>query len=201
MNKLDSKQLRELYGQPSERAKNKVLTTIDKHVRVFIEKSPFIVLSTVNSNGQMDASPRGGNSGFVKIMKDGNIVIPDAKGNNRIDSLTNIADTGQIATLFFIPGVDELLRINGSAFITNDTNTLELFTDEKNKVKTAIIIEPEEIFLHCAKALMRSKLWSIDNQLKRSDFPTMGEMLKDQLNSNAPAESQIDMVNRYQKDL
>lgn len=201
MNSLTSEHLRELYGVPSVRAKNKVLSELDQHAKAFIEKSPFMVLSTINLNGEMDASPRGGQPGFVKFLESGELIIPDAKGNNRIDSLVNIADSGKVATLFFIPGVDELLRINGEAFITSDTNILNQFTTEKKPLKTAIIIEPKEIFLHCAKALMRSNLWSVDTQIERSDFPTMGEMLKDHLNAEEPAESQVDMLNRYQKDL
>ncbi|NOQ74219.1 MAG: pyridoxamine 5'-phosphate oxidase family protein [Crocinitomix sp.] len=201
MDKLTPQQLRELYGNPSGRAKDKVLTQLDKHAKAFINQSPFVVLSTIDANGAMDASPRGGQAGFVKFTEDGNIIIPDAKGNNRIDSLINIAETGQIATLFFIPGVDELLRINGNAFITSDATVLDLFSTEKIPLKTAIILEPKEIFLHCAKALMRSKFWSVEAQLERSNLPTMGEMLKDHLNSKEPAESQDAMVNRYQKDL
>ncbi|MFT5819334.1 MAG: PPOX class probable FMN-dependent enzyme [Crocinitomix sp.] len=201
MNKLTAEQLRELYGNPSGRAKDKVLTQLDSHSKAFINKSPFVVLSTINSSGAMDASPRGGQPGFVKFSAEGNVILPDAKGNNRIDSLINIAESGQIATLFFIPGVDELLRINGNAFITADAKVLDLFSTEKKQMKTAIIIEPKEIFLHCAKALMRSKIWSLDAQIERSTFPTIGEMLKDQLNSNDPAESQESMLKRYQKDL
>jgi PPOX class probable FMN-dependent enzyme len=201
MNKLSTDQLRKLYGQPKERAKIKVLDELDHHAKAFIEKSPFVVLSTINLKNEMDASPRGGKPGFVKVLKSGELVIPDAKGNNRIDSLVNIADSGMIATLFFIPGVDELLRVNGKAFITTDTDAMAMFEDEKIPIKTCLIIEPKEVFLHCAKALMRSKLWSIDAQIERSTFPTMGEMLKDQLKSTDAAESQEEMVERYKKDL
>jgi PPOX class probable FMN-dependent enzyme len=201
MNKLNTQQLRDLYGLASERAKVKVLTELDVHAKAFIHKSPFIVMSTIGKFGAMDASPRGGKAGFIKYTEKGDLIIPDAKGNNRLDSLINIAESGNIATLFFIPGVDELLRINGSAYITTDKEVLDLFPTEKKPIKSAIIIEPKEIFLHCAKALMRSKIWSVEAQIKRSSFPTMGEMLKDQLNAPEPAESQEAMLNRYQKDL
>jgi PPOX class probable FMN-dependent enzyme len=201
MKKLNTQQLRDLYGLPSKRAKVKVLTELDDHAKAFINHSPFVVISTISGTGEMDASPRGGQAGFIKFTESGDIIIPDAKGNNRIDSLINIAESGNIACLFFIPGIDELLRINGTAYITAEKEIFELFSPEKKPLKTAIIIEPIEIFLHCAKALMRSKLWSAEAQIERSSFPTMGEMLKDQLNAPEPAESQKAMLKRYQKDL
>lgn len=194
-------QLRELYSLPSGRARDKVFTTLDKHAINFISKSPFIVLSTCGKNGKMDASPRGGNSGFVKVVNNQEIIIPDAKGNNRIDSLINIVETGQIGMLLLIPGIDETLRINGSAFITTEVKYLEMFSSENVPPKTCMVINVEEVFLHCAKALMRSKLWNDDSKIERSELPTIGEMLKDQLGSKEPAETQGDMVKRYQKDL
>ncbi|MBE9489854.1 MAG: pyridoxamine 5'-phosphate oxidase family protein [Bacteroidetes bacterium] len=194
-------QLRELYSLPSGRARDKVFTTLDKHAINFISKSPFIVLSTCDKNGKMDASPRGGNFGFVKVLNNKEIIIPDAKGNNRIDSLINILETGQIGMLFLIPGIDETLRINGSAFITTEVKYLEMFSSENLPPKTCMVINVEEVFLHCAKALMRSKLWNVDSKIERSELPTIGEMLKDQLGSKEPAETQDDMLKRYQKDL
>ena len=194
-------QLRELYDLPSGRAKDKVFSILDKHAITFISKSPFIVLSTSNKNGKMDASPRGGNPGFVKVLNSQEIVIPDAKGNNRVDSLINIVETGRIGMLFLIPGVDETLRLNGAAFITSDTKYIEMFSSEKIPVKTCLVIKVEEVFLHCAKAFMRSKLWDEDSKIQRSELPTMGQMLSDQLGSNETPETQEAMVKRYQKDL
>jgi len=194
-------QLRELYDLPSGRARDKVFSTLDKHAINFISKSPFIVLSTSNKNGKMDASPRGGNPGFVKVLNSQEIVIPDAKGNNRVDSLINIVETGRIGMLFLIPGVDETLRLNGAAFITSDTKYIEMFSSEKISVKTCLVIKVEEVFLHCAKAFMRSRLWHEDSKIERSELPTMGQMLNDQSGSNETPETQEAMVKRYQKDL
>lgn len=149
----------------------------------------------------MDASPRGGNPGFVKVLNSQEIVIPDAKGNNRVDSLINIVETGRIGMLFLIPGVDETLRLNGTAFITSDTKYIEMFLSEKIPVKTCLVIKVEEVFLHCAKAFMRSKLWHEDSKIERSELPTMGQMLSDQLDSDETPETQEAMVKRYQKDL
>ncbi|MFY0643376.1 MAG: pyridoxamine 5'-phosphate oxidase family protein [Bacteroidia bacterium] len=198
--KITSKQeLRELYGSVSVRAQKKVLNTFDKHATNFIAHSPFFVLASTDSKGKMDNSPRGGKPGFVKV-KDNTLIIPDAKGNNRVDSLINIVETGQIGLLFLIPGVDETLRINGKASITTDPELIALFQD-KSPIKSVILVEVQELFLHCAKALMRSELWSEHSKIERSSFPTMGKMLKDQLNSSDPEESHEDMIKRYLKDI
>ena len=194
-------QLRKLYSFPSGRAKDKMFSTLDKHAIHFISKSPFAILSTCNTDKKMDASPRGGNPGFVKVYSNNVLVIPDAKGNNRLDSLVNIINSGTIGILFLIPGIDETLRLNGKAVITTDEEYLNLFSDENIAPKTCILVNVEEVFLHCAKALMRSKLWLEDTKINRNEFPTMGEMLKDQLGGNKIAESQEDMVKRYKKDL
>lgn len=194
-------QLRELYDQPNERASGKQLSKLDKHAVNFINNSPFLILSTVSKNGEMDSSPRGGKSGFVKILNDHEIVIPDSKGNNRIDSLTNIIETGRVGMLFLIPGMDETLRVNGSAHISTDVELINSFPSDNRPPKTCIVIKLEEVFLHCAKALMRSKLWNPSSLIERSSMPTMGQMLKDQLSSTDTPESQEEMIKRYQYDL
>lgn len=197
----NTSQLRELYGLSSGRARDKVFSTLDKHAINFISKSPFIVLSTCDKNGKMDASPRGGKPGFVSVINNQEIIIPDAKGNNRVDNLINIVDTGRIGMLFLIPGVDETLRLNGKAYLTTDLEYLSLFESERIPVKSCIVITVEEVFLHCAKALMRSKLWLEDYKIERSFFPTMGKMLNDQLDSKEPLETQEEMIRRYKEDL
>mgnify|MGYP000352262568 CR=1 FL=1 len=194
-------QLRELYGYPRGRAKDKLLASLDKHAVNFIENSPFLTLSSVSKAGKMDVSPRGGVAGFVKVLDAVTIVIPDSKGNNRLDSFVNIVETESIGTLFLIPGINETLRINGTAYISTDYEHLNLFNSENNPPKACIVIKIEEVFLHCAKALMRSKLWLEDTKIERTDFPTMGEMLKDQLGGNGIIETQVEMEQRYQKDL
>ena len=194
-------QLRELYGRPQGRAKIKVLNSLEYHSKNFIEHSPFFVMSTFDQNGRCDASPKGGKPGFVKILNDITLVFPDAKGNNRVDSLVNIVETEKIGCIFMIPGIDETLRINGTAQITTDPKLFELFADEQNPPKTCIQINIDEMFLHCAKAFMRSKLWQDDHKINRPGFPTMGKMLNDQLNTDKPEETQEEMKERYQKDL
>lgn len=194
-------ELRELYGWPKGRAKSKVLKQLEKHSRNFLEHSPFFVMSTYDKSGRSDASPRGGSPGFVKIINDTTLIVPDAKGNNRVDSLVNLVETGSIGCLFFIPGIDESLRINGSAIITTNSEYLTFYSEEQHPPKTCIEIKIKEVFLHCAKAFMRSKLWDISSRVERPGFPTMGTMLNEQLGINKPTESQDEMVKRYSKDL
>ena len=194
-------ELRKLYGWPKGRAKNKVLTRLEKHSKHFITSSPFLVISTFNSKGNADASPRGGNPGFVKILDDQNILIPDAKGNNWVESLVNIVASGSVGCLFMIPGINETLRLNGKAKISTASKHLDLFSEDKIPPKTCIKVQIEEVFLHCAKAFMRSKLWEDDFRQTRPGFPTMGTMLNDQLGLPQDGESQEEMEKRYQADL
>ena len=201
MNIENSKQLRELYDFPRGRSKVKVFSELDVHAINFIAKSPFLVMSSVSEYGKLDASPRGGELGFVKVIDNTTLVIPDSKGNNRLDSIVNIVETKSIGLLFLIPGVDETLRVNGSANISTDNSYLSLFASEQNTPKCCVVIKVEEVFLHCAKALMRSKLWDKSTKINRDDFPSMGQMLKDQLNDGNPVESQEAMVKRYKKYL
>jgi PPOX class probable FMN-dependent enzyme len=194
-------QLREIYGEPKGRASKKILAALDKHARNFISKSPFLVISTIDDKGKMDASPRGGQPGFVKVINDHEIVIPDFKGNNLVDSLINISKTGRVGLLFMIPGIDETLRVNGGAMITNDDEALDLCTENGKRPITCLKVDIEEVFLHCAKAFMRSRLWDPEAQINPEDFPSMGQMLKDHLKSTEEPESREDMIRRYMKDL
>ncbi len=197
----NKQQLREIYANPGGRALTKTLTYLEKHSINFINHSPFLILSTANQSGQLDASPRGGQPGFVKVINSNKIILPDASGNNRLDSLENIIEHAYVGLLFFIPGVDETLRINGKAQIRIDQTLLDLFKAENKPPVSVLEIDIEEVFLHCAKALMRSKLWDKNAQINRADFPTMGQMLKDQLNDPNPAESLEAMRERYLEQL
>lgn len=194
-------QLRALYGFPKGRARDKQLAALERHSMNFIEKSPFLSLSTYGHSGLADCSPRGGKPGFVKVLNSGCLLIPDAKGNKRLDSLVNILQTGHVGCLFLIPGVDETLRVNGVARISTDANHLALFAGEQNPPETCIELTVKEVFLHCAKALMRSELWSPESRIERSTLPTMGVMINDQLSIRDAPESQEAMLERYQKDL
>jgi len=193
--------LRKLYKPVKGRARLKQLNKLEKHSRNFINHAPFLVLSSSNLAGKLDSSPRGGSPGFVEAIDDKTIIIPDGKGNNRIDSLINITENPNVGCLFLIPGVNETLRINGRAEIRTDTEYLELFSGYQNKPVSVIKVELEELFLHCAKALMRSRLWEEESKIVRSTFPSMGQMINDQLLDTSEVESQETMVERYKKDL
>jgi predicted pyridoxine 5'-phosphate oxidase superfamily flavin-nucleotide-binding protein len=127
--------LRALYAEPNERARRKEITTLDVHCQRFIGLSPFVLLATSDAHHQLDASPRGGSPGFVKIAASGDLLIPDAPGNNRLDSLENIVTTGSVGLLFLIPGVDETLRVNGDAVLSQDPEDIAACTDERRAPK------------------------------------------------------------------
>ncbi len=196
----DVDQLRSLYKAPTDRAVRKQLDRLDVHCRRFIELAPFVVIATGNGEN-MDASPRGGKPGFVRVVDDVTVWIPDSPGNNRLDSLANIITTGRVGLLFLIPGIDETLRVNGSARISASDGKLRLLADEKRTPAVIVEVGVEEAYLHCAKALMRSKLWSDEARQDRRVLPTIGQMISEQTGSNSPPESQEQMLARYAKDL
>jgi PPOX class probable FMN-dependent enzyme len=193
--------LRALYATPGERAVKKQLSSLDRHCRRFIELSPLLVLATAGATGTMDASPRGGVPGFIKVRDERTLLVPDAPGNNRLDSLENILATGRVGLLFLVPGVDETLRVNGSAVLSQAADDLALCTDDRRVPKVVVRVTVQEAYLHCAKALMRSRLWSPESHVDRSLLPTLGQMIHDQTGIQVPAETQEEMVKRYGPDL
>ena len=196
-----TEQLRALYKAPSERAVLKELTYIDPHLKRFISLSPFLVISSSDQHHQMDSSPRGGDAGFVKVLDSQTILIPDSIGNNRLDTMTNIIATSQVGLLFFIPGIDEVVRLNGKATLQTDPDLLKHFDAVKNKPKLVIKVTVEAAYIHCPKALMRSKLWSIEHHQNIDSMPTLGEIIQDQTKSAGPVESREEMLKRYTPDL
>jgi PPOX class probable FMN-dependent enzyme len=172
-------ELRALYGDPSERAIRKQLGHIDKHCRHFIERSPFLVLSSTSARGA-DVTPRGDPPGFVKVLDERRLLIPDRAGNNRIDSLENILEDPRVGLIFFLPGLQETLRVNGLARVVVGPE-LEAMALNGKTPRTALLVEVKEAFFQCAKALIRSKLWDAAAQIDRRSFPSFGEILADQL--------------------
>jgi PPOX class probable FMN-dependent enzyme len=194
--------LRSLYPQPGERAVKKQMSALEEHSRRFIGLAPFVVLASSNAAGELDASPRGGAPGFIRVRDDHTLLIPDAPGNNRLDTLSNIIETRRLALIFFVPGVDETLRVNGRARLDDSPAVTALFADEKRQPKLVIEVEVEAAYLHCAKALMRSHLWSPASAQPRSVLPSMGRMIADQTGlASAAAETQETMLARYAADL
>jgi PPOX class probable FMN-dependent enzyme len=194
-------QLRALYKAPSERAVLKELKHIDPHIQRFISLSPFLVISSGDQHHHMDCSPRGGETGFVKVLGEKTILIPDSPGNNRLDTLTNIIATSKVGLLFFVPGIDEVVRLNGHATLHTDANLLAHFEATKNKPQLVIQVNVEAAYMHCPKALMRSKLWAMESQYSVDVMPTLGEIIRDQTKSEGPIESREEMLKRYTPDL
>ena len=194
-------QLRSIYKVPSERSVLKELTYIDPHIQRFISISPFLVISSGDQQHQMDSSPRGGDAGFVKVLDQQTLIIPDSIGNNRLDTLTNIIATSQIGLLFFVPGLDEVVRVNGRATLQTDVDLLNHFVELKNKPKLVIKVIVEAAYIHCPKAMMRSKLWSVQSHQSIDAMPTIGQIISDQTKSEGPVESREEMLKRYTPDL
>ena len=193
--------LRQLYGAPMERAVRKEIPALDVHCTRFIALSPFVVVSTTDLAHNLDASPRGGAPGFVQVADAHTLLLPDAPGNNRLDSLQNILATGQVGLLFLIPGVDETLRVNGRAVLSTDAADIAACTDAKRAPRLVVRVTVQAAYLHCAKAFMRSRLWDPAARVPRSVLPTAGQMIGDQTGLQVPAETQDEMARRYAPDL
>lgn len=201
MDVIDLAHLRSLYAAPQERAVRKELPALDAHGRRFIALSPFVVLATAGATGRMDASPRGGAPGFVRVHADGRLLIPDAPGNNRLDSLENIVATGQVGLLFMIPGFDETLRVNGAARLSLAADDIAQCTNEKRAPRLVIGVSVEAAYLHCAKAFLRSRLWQRDALVERKTMPTAGQMMSEQTGIVTAPETREEMERRYAPDL
>lgn len=193
--------LRALYDVARGRSVLKEMHSLDVHCKHFIELSPFVVIATVGATGHLDSSPRGGEPGFVKTIGTDTILIPDSPGNNRLDSIQNILETHQVGLLFMIPGVEETLRVNGPAVISVAAGDIVHCTTERRAPQAVIRVTVREAYLHCAKALMRSRLWDEDRKVDRSVLPSMSRMISDQTGGEALVESQEDMRKRYQAQL
>ena len=175
-------ELRSSYGEPSERAVKKSLDRLDRHCRRFIELSPFVVLASAGADGRVDCSPRGDPAGFVAVLDDRTILLPDRRGNNRADSLTNVLENPNVGMLFMIPGVDETLRLNGRARLTTDPARLEPLAVNGRVPRSGLVVEVEEVFLQCTKALVRSRLWADETRVDRkAALPPFGQMLADHI--------------------
>ena len=180
--------LRRHYREASGRAVQKQLDHLDKHCRRFIELSPFVLIGSTGDAGHADVSPRGEAPGFVHVLDEHRLAIPDRPGNNRLDTLTNLLTQPEVGLLFLIPGVDETLRINGCAAIHDDDDLRAPFEVKGRLPATVLVVTVAEAYLHCAKALMRSRLWDPDARIERSALPTIGEMLRDQIADDGVSE-------------
>ena len=201
--------LRALYDPVRERSAKKQIPRLDAHSQRFIGLSPFVVIASGDAPLGLDASPRGGRPGFVCVENASTLLIPDAPGNNRLDTLENIAQGGEagapIGLLFMVPGVDETLRVNGNAVLSTDPVDLERCAEPGRLPKLAIRVTVQACYLHCAKALMRSHLWDRSHHPDRTTLPSMAEMMRDQIlefrGEEVAAETQEQMLERYRQTL
>jgi PPOX class probable FMN-dependent enzyme len=198
---LEASDLAAIYTKPTPRVIAKARPEIDVHARNFIAMSPFCVLATSGSDGSVDASPRGGNPGFVHVEGPNRLLMPDRSGNNRIDSFRNIVEgSGFVQLIFFVPGIDETLRVGGRGKLTADPDLLASMVEFGKLPRAALCVDVREAYFHCGKALMRSRLWSHDTQVKRAEFPSISEVIHDQTTLGEP-ESQAVVEARYKTQL
>lgn len=190
--------LREIYGPPIPRSLTKEITRLDRHARAFIAESPFLLLAT--SDGiRVDVSPKGDRPGFVVVEDEGHLLIPDWPGNSRIDGLRNVLKHDRVGLIFLIPSVRETLRVNGRAAIHDEPEMLERCALKGRLPLTVLRVAAEEVFLHCAKALLRSQLWSTETWPETRPVPTMSEMIRDMSGDvTVTYESDEAMTERYQ---
>ena len=163
---------------------HKVLDHIDHFCRIWIERSPFIVMATTNNAGQQDASPKGDPAGFVRVLDQKTLAIPDRPGNHRFDSFRNILETGQIGLIFFVPNRNEVVRVNGTAQIVRDAQLRESMAIKGRVPSFAIIVRVQEAFYHCGKSIIRSRLWHPNEAASTDGLPTYAEALHGQGQSN-----------------
>lgn len=172
--------LRDCYTEPTEMVQKKILRQLDQHARAFIALSPFVAMSTSGPDGA-DCSPRGDAPGFVRVLDDTTLLLPDRRGNNLIDSLRNIVASPQVGLLFLVPGINETLRVNGTASVLTDAARLEPMIEQGKVPSSALEIRVREVFFHCGKAMIRSQLWNPEKHVPRSAFPSLGRVIADQI--------------------
>ena len=189
---MDKAQLREMLGEPAELVKQKIADRLNPLTRQFVERSPFVVVATGRPDGGLDVSPRGDTAGFVRILDERTLLLPDRPGNKLADTLTNLLEDDRIALLFLIPGVDDTFRVNGRARIVDDAELLADSAVEGKSPRLGVLVTVEEAYTQCPKALLRSDLWNPEHHIDRSELPRSGEILR------AIADSELD-VEEYEE--
>ncbi|MGV8996566.1 MAG: pyridoxamine 5'-phosphate oxidase family protein [Parvibaculaceae bacterium] len=189
----DEAALRTVYPNASGGAVDKQLAALEQHSRRFIELSPFVCIGTSRPDGLADVSPRGGEPGFIHVLDDTHLAMPDRPGNNRLDTLTNIAHTPAVGLLFFLPGFEEMLRVNGVATLTTEQALMDRFVVNGKPPRSVMVIEVQEVYFHCTKALRRSELWNPEKHVPRETMPSFGQIMRDQMKFLMPAKI-VDMA-------
>jgi PPOX class probable FMN-dependent enzyme len=173
--------LREVIGEAAELTRKKVIDRIDEHARNLIEHSPFVLLATSAPDGSCDVSPRGDPAGSVLVLDEKTLVLADRPGNKLIDSFRNIVDNPHAGLLFLVPGMNETLRVNGRATLVSEAPYFDSLVVKGKRPKLAVVVEVQELYMHCAKAFLRSSLWDPSTWPERSSLPSMGTIMRDQM--------------------
>lgn len=192
-------ELRAILGYPTEIVTRKTIDHIDENCRSFIENSPFINIASADVHGNLDVSPKGDPAGFVKILSEKLLAIPDRPGNKRADTFTNIIQNPNIGLIFLIPGIKETLRVNGKAKIVTDQKVLELLACDHKLPSFAIIVEVKEVFMHCAKCMIRSKLWTNHGEIPKGTVPSLAKTLVDHAKLTITVKEMDDMIKDDEK--
>jgi PPOX class probable FMN-dependent enzyme len=198
---LAASDLKTIYPEPTPRVIAKARPGLDAYAAKFVAMSPFCVLATSGSDGSVDASPRGGNPGFVHVIGPNQLLMPDRSGNNRIDSFRNIVEgSGLVQLIFFVPGIDETLRVGGKGKLSADPDLLASMEEFGKLPRAVLSIAVAEAYFHCGKALVRSRLWSPETRVERSVLPSITQMIHDQTSLGDP-DSQAEVEARYKTQL
>ena len=190
-------QLREVYPHPAERSVLKEVDHLDHHCRAFIALSPFLLIASSDSEGAGDVSPKGGPPGFATVLDDHRLLIPDATGNRRLDSLQNMLENPRVGMLFLIPRMGEVLRVNGHVALSRDPELLEGLQTGGRPAKLALIITVEQAYLHCAKSIIRSRLWKTESWPEAEELPSAAEILNDHIGMGDLAASAAALQESY----
>lgn len=182
LHRVSPAEVRARLGEPEAMIKAKIGDRIDEYARRFIAHSPFLTLATADAAGRADCSPRGDYPGFVKVLDERTVALPDRVGNKIADSFRNIAENDGVGLLFFVPGMRETLRVNGSAYVTDDPDVLARMRTEAKSPMLAIVVDVAEVYFHCGRALIRSRLWDPASQALAAELPSAGEMAAEKMN-------------------
>ncbi|WP_410675766.1 MSMEG_1061 family FMN-dependent PPOX-type flavoprotein [Amycolatopsis sp. cmx-4-68] len=184
LTRVSMDEVRARLGDPEAMVEAKIGDHIDRHARRFIAHSPFLTLATADAAGRADCSPRGDYPGFVKVLDERTLALPDRPGNKIADSFRNIAANDGVGLLFFVPGMRETLRVNGSAYVTDDPDVLARMRTEAKAPMLAIVVEVAEVYFHCGRALIRSRLWDPASQALAAELPSAGEIAAEAMNAD-----------------
>jgi uncharacterized protein len=196
----DPAQFRELMGEPPPACVAKTIAVLDRHCRAFIARSPFVLIASSNAGGQMDISPKGDAFGFVRVLDEGTLAIPDRPGNRRADTFTNVLENPKVGLIFFVPGKSETLRVSGSARIVRDADLRESMAARGKTPDFALVVEVQEAFFHCSKCILRSSLWMPQAWPALDGLPNLAQTMIDAAALPMPVEALEEIIKQDESE-